>query len=272
MSIPAMFWAMKAQAPTPSSKLTLITLADCADHLGRCYPSLQYMQQVTGLSRSGVKKCMHELVNAGLVLVEAKFKDGRQQANTYHLQMTGEGSLSNPPRGHSVTTEPVRGTFPDTSYQAGEQETKSKEQEIRESIWALVDKVGVKRSTIGQLMKSYGEAAVMQAVTTTIAKVPADPESFIRKLLSENPERGSKAAWELIPHDDAKLDAWIREHGHKPASVERTYYDLRQRLLTDIENIKAAGTTPAEYWATARKLSEQNFKRLMQAAVKEVAA
>jgi hypothetical protein len=112
---------------TLAERLVLTELAwhlRVKDHSVGCYPSVETLEVLTGLSRSGVKKTLRKLEEKGLVTVE--YRAAQKHANLYYLphadlwrsyslahkalskaSKNGTRSPSNPPPGHPVTPHPV---------------------------------------------------------------------------------------------------------------------------------------------------------------------
>ena len=83
--------AFKVQA-TPTQKLVLLALCDCANDQGECFPSVTLLERKTSLSDRAVQKAIHELEAHGFL--SRSMLPGR--ANTY--QITPErGSPPIPP-------------------------------------------------------------------------------------------------------------------------------------------------------------------------------
>lgn len=67
MSIAAIAWAWSQQGLPPSSKLVLLALADHADNEGHCWPSIERLKFITGLSQPTIYRVMQVLTGLGLV-------------------------------------------------------------------------------------------------------------------------------------------------------------------------------------------------------------
>ena len=83
MTIAAIEWAFTQQIEIPSAKLVLLALADHANDKGHCWPSMERLQDRTGLSRATVYRAIDTLTGIGLVQM---VKRGR--ANNYNLAMS----------------------------------------------------------------------------------------------------------------------------------------------------------------------------------------
>lgn len=84
----------------------------CADATGRAFPSLQTISEKTGISRTSVVRGIKELIDAGLLTREARFKQGskERQSSIY--------TLINPEVG-SEGTDPEQGKRRKSSPQVG---------------------------------------------------------------------------------------------------------------------------------------------------------
>jgi hypothetical protein len=67
MSIAALTWAWSQQGLPPSSKLVLLALADHADAQGHCWPSIERIKTMTGLSQATIYRVMQVLTGLGMV-------------------------------------------------------------------------------------------------------------------------------------------------------------------------------------------------------------
>jgi hypothetical protein len=96
MSVKAMAWAWECGA-TGSDLLTLLAVADCANHDGtNAYPRVAELERKTGLSERTVRSCLQRLRRAGLIDWEqGERKHGHQAPNVYRLTM-GEGAITAP--------------------------------------------------------------------------------------------------------------------------------------------------------------------------------
>ena len=68
MSLDATIWAWKQQEIKPLEKLVLLSLADRADELNTCYPSIKRLCLDTGMAKSSVIKCLQSLEESSLLL------------------------------------------------------------------------------------------------------------------------------------------------------------------------------------------------------------
>lgn len=69
VSLDATRWAWQ-QSLRPTEKLVLLSLADRADELHSCYPSLTRVSQDTGLDIKTVRKVIHELVSRNILAAQ----------------------------------------------------------------------------------------------------------------------------------------------------------------------------------------------------------
>ena len=77
---------------SPSQKLVLLALADCADSAGTCFPGRRLLSEKTGLTDRTVDKCIKALADAGLLKVERRLTDrGDHTSNLYQIFLPEEG-------------------------------------------------------------------------------------------------------------------------------------------------------------------------------------
>lgn len=83
MSLRATSWAWKVRAPSPTSKLVLVALAEHANESGLCWPSVARLVETTGLSERAVRTNIATLAAADLVKVNRG--QGRCKTTRYEL-------------------------------------------------------------------------------------------------------------------------------------------------------------------------------------------
>ena len=106
MSAKALKWAWDVPIENTAEKLVLITLAWHADERGVTWKKQSTMRVEAGLSRSGFRLKLKELIEAGLITREIRYAPtGRQTTNNYCLNMGGV-TMSDPTPGHSELTPP----------------------------------------------------------------------------------------------------------------------------------------------------------------------
>lgn len=82
-------WA--ANAPNSSSKMVLLCLAEHADNKGVCWPSIERIMRMTGLSRSSVSRGISAAKKANLLSVSSK-----KMRNSYLLTLPPMGQSDTP--------------------------------------------------------------------------------------------------------------------------------------------------------------------------------
>lgn len=97
MSIEAINWA-KRQRVTPTQKLVLLVLADCADPTGVAFPSTAYLEEITGLSDKAIRTAKKAMIGAGILI-----KERWMRVNDIRLSMSDNSAKTEP---HSIKTEP----------------------------------------------------------------------------------------------------------------------------------------------------------------------
>ena len=104
MSIEAINWAKK-QRVSPTQKLVLLVLADCADSDGLAFPSMSYLEEVTGLSDKAIRNAKRAMLNAGFLV-----KESWMRLNDVRLSISVNSEKTEPSsvksERHSRKTEP----------------------------------------------------------------------------------------------------------------------------------------------------------------------
>lgn len=67
MSLHALQWALRTEAPSAAAKLVLICLANYADERGECWPTVPVLVKDTQLSDSAVRDHIGKLRDANLI-------------------------------------------------------------------------------------------------------------------------------------------------------------------------------------------------------------
>lgn len=92
-----MNWAWD-QSLAPTAKLILMALADAADDVGECWPSLRRISSKCLVSERTVQRALKEFEHGGLLSVRPRFAhDGRQKSNVYFLIISGAPVKLSPP-------------------------------------------------------------------------------------------------------------------------------------------------------------------------------
>jgi hypothetical protein len=82
----------------PTAKLVLMSLADATDDQGVCWPSVPTLARKCCTSTRTVQRILGELVEAGLLRAEPRFrKDRSRSSNRYCLALEGGDNLSGAP-------------------------------------------------------------------------------------------------------------------------------------------------------------------------------
>ena len=98
MSIAAMNWAWSQHTGTPTEKLILMALADCANDAGECWPSQGEVARKCGVTRQTIIKYLDILQKDGLVTVKIRHRetDGGRTSNLYVLALTPVNAFDTP--------------------------------------------------------------------------------------------------------------------------------------------------------------------------------
>lgn len=112
MSIEAMNWAYRQTVGDGITKSILVVLANMADQDGKCWPSIDYIQQRTEFSRATVVNRLTQLAEAGYIEKQKRAGDGGGRKSTlYHLNLGAKFTAqtlgqSSPQKGQSSPGEP----------------------------------------------------------------------------------------------------------------------------------------------------------------------
>lgn len=109
MSIQAVAWALDQNVPDPYQKLILISLANHADHTGRCFPGLACIAREASCSRETVMRRLPLLEVAGLISIERNVQGAQKLRNIYRLSLPGSVQQTLPPSvPQTLPTTPAR--------------------------------------------------------------------------------------------------------------------------------------------------------------------
>ena len=121
MSIRYMKWAWETKL-SPVPKLILIKLADNANDLGTCYPSISLVSRQCSVSERTVQRAIGEMTAGGFIRVEKRFRNDRSQtSNLYYLLANDAGdnlshqTVRNEPPLTPLSSEGVRGVTQTTN-------------------------------------------------------------------------------------------------------------------------------------------------------------
>lgn len=115
MSLDALKWAWEQDCPNPTSKLVLMALADHANADGECWPSMNRVAQLTGVSPRQVSTHITRLVAAGFVVKGNRRRyAGQLRGWEYRVNVgtsgstlpVASGSLTSPPAEVGFRSEP----------------------------------------------------------------------------------------------------------------------------------------------------------------------
>ena len=86
MSVQCIAQAFAYDAPSPTTKLVLLALANYADENAQCFPPVKRIVAETGLSERAVRNAIKALIDAGAVVKEQRRrKDGTQTSDLFTL-------------------------------------------------------------------------------------------------------------------------------------------------------------------------------------------
>lgn len=96
MSMELMAKAMKVKVGNPLRKLVLLKLADNANDLGECWPSIPYIAEQCEISPRSVQNHIKGLESSGLLWIEfRKSASGNNKSNIFHLTLNNKSALDN---------------------------------------------------------------------------------------------------------------------------------------------------------------------------------
>lgn len=89
MSIEAMNHAFKQSVGSPTAKAVFVTLANMADHQGRCFPSIGYLSGRTELTRRTVQSSLRQLEAKGFIKTVSRVSRTGSKSNIYLIDLGG---------------------------------------------------------------------------------------------------------------------------------------------------------------------------------------
>lgn len=94
MSIAALNWAWSQDCPSAPAKLILLALADKANEEGECWPGMDTVAAMAGLSMRQVSTHLGKIEQAGLIVRKRRRSTlGRLGRNVYHLNIASGSSF-----------------------------------------------------------------------------------------------------------------------------------------------------------------------------------
>lgn len=87
MSWTSVAWAKNQRVGSPTRKLILIALAECADERGRCWPSYGYVAQIAECSTKSVERHLERLEAMALLSRTHRLRRGDGRMGAYHYQL-----------------------------------------------------------------------------------------------------------------------------------------------------------------------------------------
>ena len=115
MSIAALQWAMALGNQVPDHHFrVLIALADCHSSKRGCFPSIGYLEEVTGKDRSNIFRILNQLEAADLITRQARSNGAGRMSNYYHLAID-EDLLESHGRDVSPETQRRTGATPNVA-------------------------------------------------------------------------------------------------------------------------------------------------------------
>lgn len=123
MAINVMTWAFQQQVPSPTAKLVLIALADHANGDGECWPSMERIGVMAGISPRSVSRHVTALEELGLVQrARRRRHNGHLGSWVYRLSYRSEPSARD-----SAPTGQQRSLLPDTAVRTEPSENRQEE-------------------------------------------------------------------------------------------------------------------------------------------------
>lgn len=125
----------------PSDKFILLTLANCCDHEGSCFPSIFYLSQMTGYSESTVHRSLNRLTKLEIIKKDNQIrKNGSATSNKYwiliHIEalMAESNTVTMTPPPVTMTPPPCHHDTPYIHHLDPSIETKQKEKLKKEKV------------------------------------------------------------------------------------------------------------------------------------------
>lgn len=101
-------WAWATKRPNLAEKLILLCLAKHAGFSAECFPNLETLCDLTGVSRRQAIRAIQALEKDGLISRERrKRQDGSQTSNLYLLNIVGGGGVTMAPQGDTGDVQGV---------------------------------------------------------------------------------------------------------------------------------------------------------------------
>lgn len=260
MSLDAIKHAFAAECPSPNAKFVLLTLANHINASGiDCYPSIARIAEITGLSRSSVKRAIGELVTANLIAKETRRNEKGEPINNLYSFVGFEVSLrsklggrstENPPSVHieptsvhtdptprstqnppSVHTEPLIYNLNQVSNQVSNQ--------VREETAVAAPSKAKKPSNRGTSIPE-GFPSEADIATARLNHPSVDPELEARKFrnyfLSATGQKATKRDW------PATWDNWLlnaRNYSpRKPQNKSASIIDWAKTIQEEPNNVE----------------------------------
>lgn len=209
MSFQAMAWAVGLKLPT-REKFVLLMLANYASNdKGDCYPSLSRLAEDCGMVNNTVIAAIQRLEFLGALSVQRRKMDGVNLPNVYRLHLDWRGSAPD-----ALPVQQVQGgSAPDAHEPINEPITKKKEERVRVSWDAGLERLDVPDHIADMLAKTYGDRL---DVPREIDKANA--------WLKMNPTRRPKRDFGRF------LNGWISRAAERPAPT-RTKAERREAFM-----------------------------------------
>ena len=116
MSIKALNWAWDQRAGSPAAKAVLVALADFADELHSCWPSMALLAYRSEVSERTVKRVLADLVEIGLLRRERRYIGyGKRSNDRYVLPVEAPFEMSDPSLGANLAPNGEEETKPQVS-------------------------------------------------------------------------------------------------------------------------------------------------------------
>lgn len=148
MSVRWITWAWEQECPNPTTKLTLIALADHAGEDGVCWPSSGRLSEKTGQNERTVRRHLDELDERGII-ARSRRRRSDGTLGTYTIRLSPADNLSaGPPdtddrtTGHPVSEPPDTHVRAEPSYEPSVEPSSSSALAVarpRNEIWDALE-------------------------------------------------------------------------------------------------------------------------------------
>lgn len=125
MSRKATDWAWSIDVKPATLKLILLSMADRADEIHQCFPSIDRLVKDTGLNKKTVQKGLLDMIDAGIISDTGKRRGPTGRVRVFQLNLdfkSNEPEIGNVPK-NGTLNDPKNGTLNDPNFGVQNQST-----------------------------------------------------------------------------------------------------------------------------------------------------